>query len=76
MPRTPLPVPTHFDPDTVGRVWRVFYQKRFARALDFAACHGIRPSGEDRHRIGLLLVDVQNTFCIPDYERFVKGKTP
>ena len=74
MPHTPLPVPAHFDTDSVGKVWRVSYQKRFAHALDFAAGHGIRPSGKDRHRIGLLLVDVQNTFCIPDYELFVAGR--
>jgi nicotinamidase-related amidase len=30
---------------------------------------------EDRPRIGLLLVDVQNTFCNPEFELFVAGRS-
>ena len=37
--------------------------------------HGLRPAAEDGFRLGLLAVDVQNTFCIPDFELFVAGRS-
>ena len=38
------------------------------------ARHPARPS-EDSLRVCLLAVDVQNTFCIPDFELFVGGRS-
>jgi nicotinamidase-related amidase len=70
-----LPIPGHFDPAGVGRVWRVPYEDRFREAKAFAARHRIRPAGRDDRSVGLLLVDVQNTFCIPEYELFVAGRS-
>ncbi len=75
MTHNALPVPDHFDPADVGRVWRVPYEDRFREAKTFAARHRIGPAGQDGRRIGLLLVDVQNTFCIPEYELFVAGRS-
>ena len=63
-----LPIPQHFNPDKVGDVWRVSYQERATEAEKWAQAHNIAPSDEDTHKISLLLVDVQNTFCIPDLE--------
>lgn len=68
-----LPIPAHYDPEQVGRVWRVPYQARAAEALEWAAAHGIQPAAEDRFRLALILIDVQNTFCIPEFELFVAG---
>lgn len=70
-----LPIPPHFDPDAVGRVWRVPYQRRAEEAEAWAKLHGIRPAAEDRVRICLVAVDVQNTFCVPDFELFVSGRS-
>ena len=72
---TTLPVPPHFDPDAVGRVWRVPYEQRAHEARAWAAEHGLRPAAEDSARLCLLAVDVQNTFCIPDFELFVAGRS-
>lgn len=68
-----LPLPEFFDPLTVGHVWRVPYQQRAADAIAWAKAHAIRPSADDSRRIGLLLIDCQNTFCIPGFELFVAG---
>jgi len=68
-----LPAPSHFDADKVGEVWRVPYQERAADAERWAAEHRISPSARDTYRICLMLVDVQNTFCIPEFELFVGG---
>lgn len=70
-----LPIPAHFDPDRVGQVWRVPYEERAAQAAQWARLHKLTPSGDDKNRICLLLVDCQNTFCIPDFELFVGGKS-
>ena len=70
-----LPIPPHFDPERVGQVWRVPYQERTAQAASWARAHGIRPAEEDRLRICLVAVDVQNTFCVPGFELFVGGRS-
>jgi nicotinamidase-related amidase len=69
-----LSLPNHFDTAKVGEVWRVPYQDRAAEAKDWAKKHTIQPAAEDKTRICLLLIDVQNTFCIPEFELFVGGK--
>jgi len=70
-----LPTPPHFDTTKVGKVWRVPYQARATEARDWAKKYNIPPATEDKTRICLLLIDVQNTFCIPDFELFVGGKS-
>jgi len=68
-----LPLPPHWDPTRVEEVWRVPYEARAAEADAWAREHGIPPAAADQHRICLLLVDVQNTFCTPGFELFVPG---
>ena len=70
-----LPLPPHFDPGRVGDVWRVPYEERARDAAGWAREHGLSPAAEDTFRICLLAVDVQNTFCIPDFELFVAGRS-
>ena len=74
-PTPELPLPAHFDPSRVGDVWRVPYEDRAREASAWSALHGLRPAAEDAFRLCLLAVDVQNTFCIPDFELFVAGRT-
>ena len=70
-----FPVPPHFDPDRVGKVWRVDYDHRAREAQDWAERHDLAPATEDGFRICLVLVDVQNTFCIPGFELYVAGRS-
>jgi nicotinamidase-related amidase len=72
---TELPIPDFFDPANVERVARVPYGERAAQAAEWAKLHNIRPTAVDRKRVGLLCVDVQNTFCLPDFELFVAGRS-
>jgi nicotinamidase-related amidase len=72
---TQLPLPPHFDRHRVGEVWRVPYQQRAVEARAWAKRYGISPAESDRQRVGLLLIDVQNTFCIPEFELFVGGRS-
>jgi nicotinamidase-related amidase len=68
-----LPVPPHFEPERVGEVWRVPYEERASNAGAWAHAHGIGAASADSSQIALLLVDVQNTFCLPEFELFVPG---
>jgi nicotinamidase-related amidase len=70
-----LPLPPHFEPSRVGEVWRVPYEDRAREAPAWADAHGLGPAAEDDFRLCLLVVDVQNTFCIPDFELFVAGRS-
>jgi nicotinamidase-related amidase len=70
-----LPLPPHFEPSRVGEVWRVPYEDRAREAEAWARQHGMAPAAEDSYRLCLLAVDVQNTFCIPDFELFVAGRS-
>ena len=71
----PLPLPPHYDPASVEKVWRVPYQQRAAEARGWAKQHAIRAAADDKFKIGLVLVDAQNTFCLPDFELFVAGRS-
>jgi nicotinamidase-related amidase len=70
-----LPIPAHFDPTRVGAVWRVRYEDRAREAPEWARGHDLDRAAADSFRVCLLAVDVQNTFCIPDFELFVAGRS-
>jgi nicotinamidase-related amidase len=70
-----LPLPAHFDANRVGEVWRVPYEDRAREAPAWADEYGIGRAADDTFRICLLAVDIQNTFCIPDFELFVAGRS-
>jgi nicotinamidase-related amidase len=70
-----LPLPPHYEPESVGEVWRVPYEERARSAVAWAEEHELRPAADDAFRICLVAVDVQNTFCIPGFELFVAGRS-
>lgn len=70
-----LPVPDFFDPARIGEVWKVDYETRAAQARHWADQHDLAPASTAKERIWLLLIDVQNTFCIPGFELFVSGRS-
>jgi nicotinamidase-related amidase len=70
-----LPLPPHFDPQSVDQVWPVPYQERATAAEQWAREHRLAPATEDTFRLCLMPVDVQNTFCIPGFELYVGGRT-
>ncbi|MBW3586535.1 MAG: isochorismatase, partial [Cyanobacteria bacterium 0813] len=73
--QTQLPIPDHFDTKKVDRVWRVPYQQRAAEAKQWAEKYSIPPASNDKNQICLLIIDAQNTFCLPEFELFVGGRS-
>ena len=70
-----LPLPPHYDPLRAGDLWRVPYQERAVQARQWAEQYDIRPASQDAIKIALIAIDVQNTFCLPDFELFVGGRS-
>src|SRR5215216_7591561 len=70
-----LPIPDFFDADKVGAVWRIPYEERAKQARDWAQLHKLEPASVDSTKTWLMLIDVQNTFCIPDFELYVGGRS-
>ncbi|MFQ5824350.1 MAG: isochorismatase [bacterium] len=75
MSHNDLPIPPHYDPKKVGEVWRVPYQDQAEEAEKWAKHHNIQPAAIDKFKICLVTVDVQNTFCIPEFELYVGGRS-
>ncbi len=73
--QNPLPLPPHYDPGKVSQVYQVPYNTRSEEAGAWARTHLLQPAAEDSTRVSLVLIDVQNTFCLPDFELFVAGRT-
>jgi len=69
------PLPTHFDAGRVAEIFRVPYLELAAEARRYRETHGITKASTDTVRVGLLLIDVQNTFSIPGFELFVAGRS-
>ncbi|MBD2146015.1 isochorismatase [Sphaerospermopsis sp. FACHB-1194] len=70
-----FPIPPHFHPNKVGEIYRVPYQQLAAVAETWITQYNIPPAATDKNRICLLLIDVQNTFCIPEFELYVGGQS-
>ncbi len=69
------PLPDYFTPSSTGQLHRVPYQIRASEAKAYAAANHIPPADTDQARVCLLAIDVQNTFCLPDFELFVGGRS-
>ena len=70
-----LSIPDFFDAQKVGTVWRTPYEQRAVDAKAWALQHGLQPASADQTRSWLMLIDVQNTFCIPEFELYVGGRS-
>jgi nicotinamidase-related amidase len=70
-----LAIPGFFEPDKLDQVWRVPYEERATQAKEWALAHGLQPASTDKTKTWLMLVDVQNTFCIPEFELYVGGRS-
>lgn len=75
MNKNELPIPSHFVPGKTGEVYRIAYQKLATDARDWAKVHRLTPAAKDKTRICLMVIDAQNTFCIPGFELFVGGRS-
>lgn len=71
-----LPVPSFYDPRNAER-WEYAPDQHavFEAATAWRQAHGVRPSGSDRFRLHLLLIDVQKDFCFPRGSLYVGGRS-
>lgn len=70
-----LPIPPFFDSNLVNQVWQVPYEQRAREAQEWVKFNHLNPATTDLFKFCLLIVDVQNTFCLPSGELFVAGRS-
>ena len=71
-----LPVPRFYDPRNAGSWgYRPDLGRLFEEATAFRAEHNVRPSGFDKTKVHLLLIDVQKDFCFPEGTLYVGGRS-
>jgi len=70
-----LSVPQFFNPDDLKELRAVKYEEIALKARAWQSANNIPPSAKDRFRICLMPIDVQLTFCHPDFELFVGGRS-
>ncbi len=70
-----FPLPSFFDRNAARQLYRVPYQTRAAEAKAWATQQSIPLASTDEKRVCLLAIDVQNTFCLPEFELFVGGRS-
>ncbi len=75
MDESNYPIPDFFDAEKVGVVWRIPYEACAQGARDWARQHRLQPASVDSTKTWLMLIDVQNTFCIPEFELYVGGRS-
>lgn len=69
-----LPLPPFYDPANVVNDTRwIDYSQLQADAASWRRQHGLRAVATDQVKVGLLVIDAQNTFCHPQGELFVAG---
>jgi len=73
---SPLPLPDFFAPASAGRWdYRPDAQGLAERAAGWRRQHGLRPAGEARRKVLLLIVDAQRDFCLPEGALYVGGRS-
>ena len=70
-----LPIPSFFNSQKVDEIWKVDYERRATDAKAWAQKYRLQPAANDTYRVSLILVDIQNTFCIPGFELYVRGRS-
>ena len=70
-----LPLPKFYDEKKAAEVYRVEYEARAKDAIEWREKFSISSADQDEIKTCLILIDVQNTFCIPEFELFVGGSS-
>ena len=73
--KTLLPLPPVYTPDRADQIWEPRFTEIEKAAEAWARQHTIAPANQDKVRVALVPIDVQNSFCIPGYELFVAGRS-
>lgn len=70
-----LPTPTFYDPTKVVDLRFIDYGGLAHQAIDWRKQHGLTSVATDTAKVGLLIIDNQYTFCHPQGELFVAGRS-
>ena len=75
MTKKQTPLPKFYNAENADKVFRTPYEERTEQAKQWRIQHNIQPASQDDIKTCLILIDMQNTFCIPEFELFVGGRS-
>lgn len=65
--------PSFFKATNKDQVYKVDYAQVANEAINYKVSANITNAITDKYKIALMIIDAQNTFCIPNFELFVAG---
>lgn len=68
-------LPGFYKPERADEIFMVSYEQLMAEALQWRKIHSLKPAASDKVKIGLMLIDAQNTFCLSSGQLFVAGRS-
>jgi nicotinamidase-related amidase len=66
-------IPSFFDTTNKDKVYRINYAGIANDAVVYKNAADISNAVKDKLKVALMIIDAQNTFCIPGFELFVSG---
>jgi nicotinamidase-related amidase len=70
-----MPIPDLFKPDRAADIWEPKMSAIEDAARQWAADDGVEHHGQDAVKVALVPIDVQLSFCNPNFELFVGGRS-
>ena len=70
-----LGLPACFDERKAEKVLKVDYEGIAEEANAWADKNSIEAAAKDKFKFALMIIDAQNTFCLPEFELFVGGRS-
>lgn len=65
--------PSFFTPDNKDKIYPVKYADIMGQGLAYKNSENITNAIQDKYKVALMIIDAQNTFCIPGFELPVLG---
>lgn len=70
-----LPIPAFHQDGRSDQIWEPKFTEIEDAAELFARDHKIKPHNTDKVKVALVPIDIQNSFCNPNFELFVGGRS-
>lgn len=70
-----LKIPGFFDAKKAEIVQKVDYEGIASQAKDWRIKNSVKSASTDKCKVALMIIDAQNTFCLPQFELFVGGRS-
>ena len=70
-----MKVPSFFNPNNSSKLYGCDYEEVAAKAIEFRNFNNIQPTSKDKKKVSVVMIDNQNTFCLPNGQLYVGGRS-